>query len=55
MNKEPGRERKLKRLNLIRSPEAIRPVAPDPLVDTDRLGAPHPADTVLPGPFLSWR
>ena len=43
----------LKRLNLIRSPEAIRPVAPDPLVDTDRTGAPHPAGAVLPGPFGS--
>ena len=36
---------------LIRRPEDVRPVAPDPLVPGDFTGAPHPDGGVLPGPF----
>ncbi len=41
----------LERLEMILSPEDIRPVAPDPLVSCDSNGNPHPAGPVLPGPF----
>lgn len=39
------------RPGLIRRPEDVRPVAPDPLVPGDCAGAPHPDGGVLPGPF----
>ena len=41
----------LRRLQLIQSPDGIRPVAPDPLVACDRTGAAHPDGPVLPGPY----
>ena len=41
----------LERLGLLFKPDEIQPVAPDPLVSSDRTGAPHPVGPVLPGPF----
>ena len=46
-----GLPKQLERLNLILDPARIQPVAPDPLVRSDRTGAPHPEGNVLPGPF----
>ena len=46
-----GLPKQRERLNLILDPARIQPVAPDPLVRSDRTGAPHPEGNVLPGPF----
>ncbi len=48
-----GLPAQLARLHLLRRPEEIRFVAPDPLVRADCTGSEHPADRVLPGPFNS--
>ncbi len=47
--------RQAARLNLIRRPEAVSPVAPDPLVLADCEGRERPKDFVLPGPFAQYQ
>ena len=46
-----GLPSQLARLNLILDPAEVQSVSPDPLVTSDRTGAPHPEGKVLPGPF----
>ncbi len=47
-----GLPRQLERLQLLRKPEEIATVEPDPLVNCDFRGNPHGAGKVLPGPFM---
>ena len=43
----------LKRLNLLRNPESVKPVPADPLVCCDCEGNERTGDEVIPGPFLA--